>query len=63
MVRRDVLDEPFDELIPSGYMEFDWGIRHAHKKWYGKNIGGIRHIDGNESAYVLNETHRWWDPK
>jgi hypothetical protein len=63
MIRRDVLDEPFDETIPSGFMEFDWAIRHANKKWYGKNIGGIHHIDGNESAYVLNETHRWWDPK
>jgi glycosyltransferase involved in cell wall biosynthesis len=63
MIRRDVLDEPFDESIPSGYMEFDWAIRHANKKWYGKNIGGIHHIDGNDSAYVLNETHRWWDPK
>ena len=63
MIRRDVLDEPFDESISSGYMEFDWAIRHANKKWYGKNTGGIHHIDGNESAYVLNETHRWWDPK
>jgi hypothetical protein len=63
MIRRDVLDEPFDESIPSGYMEFDWAIRHANKKWYGKNIGGIHHIDCNDSAYVLNETHRWWDPK
>lgn len=63
LIHRNVLDEPFDESIPSGFMEFDWGIRHANKKWYGKNIGGIRHLDGNESAYVLNETHRWWDPK
>ena len=61
IIRREVLDEPFDESIPSGFMEFDWAVRHAHKRWYGKNVGGIRHIENNLSAYVLNETHRWWD--
>lgn len=61
MLHKTVLDEPFNEDIPSGFMEFDYAIRHVHKTWYGKDIGGIRHMDGNVSAYVLNNTHRWWD--
>jgi hypothetical protein len=61
LIQKKVLDEPFDETIPSGFMEFDWAARHARKMWYGKNIGGIRHIDNNPCAYVLNATHRWWD--
>lgn len=62
ILQKGVLDEPFDETIPSGFMEFDYAIRHVHKKWYGKNIGNIKHI-GHESAYVLNDTKRWWDPQ
>jgi len=61
ILKKEVLDEPFDENIPTGFMEFDYSIRHAHKKWYGKDIGNVAHI-GNESAYVLNDTRRWWDP-
>ena len=61
IVQKRVLDEPFDEMISTGFMEFDWAARHVKKVWYGKNIGGIRHIDNNPSAYVLNKTHRWWD--
>ncbi len=61
MLHRSVLDEPFDESIPSGFMEFDYSIRHVNKKWYGRDICGLEHNDGGKCAYVLNNTNRWWD--
>jgi SAM-dependent methyltransferase len=63
LIQKRVLDEPFDETIPTGFMEFDWAARHVKKVWYGKNVGGTRHIDDNPCAYVLNATQRWWDPQ
>jgi len=58
-----VLDEDFDESIPSGMFEFDWSYRHVTKTWYMTNLFTINHIPDQVSSYVLNGTNRWWDEK
>jgi len=66
LVLSDMLKKyPFDETETSSFMELSYGIDHVvdgNTNRFGGVGLGIPHI-GDISSYVLNDQHRWWDPK